>query len=71
MAADHAGEVRVALADLRYEGTGTSVIFPESTAVFDTGRRALEQVQRSLAAALAERISESGLLLDEGFSQPS
>ena len=41
MAADHAGEVRVALADLRYEGTGTSVIFPESTAVFDTGRRAV------------------------------
>ncbi len=41
VAADHAGEVRVALADLRYEGTGTSVIFPESTAVFDTGRRAV------------------------------
>ena len=39
MAADHAGEVRVALADLRYEGTDTNVIFPESTAVFDTGRR--------------------------------
>ena len=35
-AADRAGEVQVALADLRYEGTGTSVIFPESTAVFDT-----------------------------------
>jgi len=41
VAADHAGEVRVALADLRYEGTGTSVSFPESTAVFDTGRRAM------------------------------
>ena len=38
-AADRADEVRVALADLRYEGTGTSVIFPESTAVFDTPRR--------------------------------
>ena len=34
-AADHAGEVQVALADLRYEGTGTSVIFPETTAVFE------------------------------------
>lgn len=41
VAADHAGEVRVALADLKYEGTGTSVIFPESTAVFETGRRAV------------------------------
>jgi hypothetical protein len=41
VAADHAGEVRVSLADLRYEGSGTSVIFPESTAVFDTGRRAV------------------------------
>jgi PglZ domain len=41
VAADRAGEVKVALADLRYEGTGTSVIFPESTAVFDTGQRAV------------------------------
>src|SRR6266702_2459283 len=41
VAADHTGEVRVALADLRYEGTGTSVIFPESTAVFYTGQRAV------------------------------
>ena len=39
VAADHAGEVRVALADLRYEGPTTNVIFPETTAVFDTGRR--------------------------------
>ncbi|MCC5578210.1 BREX-6 system phosphatase PglZ [Microtetraspora sp. AC03309] len=44
VAADHAGQVRVALADLKYEGTstGTSVIFPESTAVFDTGRRPVD-----------------------------
>jgi hypothetical protein len=40
VAADHAGEVRVALADLRYDGSGTSVFFPESTAVFNTVRRA-------------------------------
>ena len=40
-AADRAGEVRVALADLRYEGTGTSVIFPESTAVFETPQRSV------------------------------
>jgi PglZ domain len=39
VAADRAGEVRVALTDLRYEGSGTNVIFPESTTVFDTGRR--------------------------------
>lgn len=38
VAADHAGEVRVPLADLRYEGTDTNVMFPETTAVFDTGR---------------------------------
>ncbi len=39
VAADHADEVRVALADLRYDGSSTSVFFPESTAVFDTVRR--------------------------------
>lgn len=39
VAADHAGEVRVALTDLRYDGSGTSVFFPESTAVFETVRR--------------------------------
>jgi hypothetical protein len=39
VAADHAGEVRVALADLGYEGAQGYVIFPETTAVFDTGRR--------------------------------
>ena len=38
-AADHAGEVRVALSDLGYEGVAGHVMFPESTAVFDTGRR--------------------------------
>ncbi len=38
VAEDHAGEVRVALADLRYEGT-EQLMFPESTAVFDTGRK--------------------------------
>lgn len=39
VAADHAGEVRVALADLRYEGTATNLMFPQSTAVFDTAKR--------------------------------
>ena len=38
-AADRAGEVQVALADLRYEGTETSLIFPETTAVFDSAQR--------------------------------
>ena len=37
--ADHAGEVRVALSDLGYEGTDLHVMFPASTALFDTGRR--------------------------------
>ena len=41
VAADHAGEVRVALADLGYEGVWhEQLMFPETTAVFDTGRRA-------------------------------
>lgn len=39
VAADHAGEIRVALVDLRYEGANTNVIFPEGTTIFDTGRR--------------------------------
>lgn len=39
LAADHAGEVRVALADLGYEGVAGNVMFPESCAVFDTGDR--------------------------------
>ena len=38
VAADRAGEVRVPLASLGYEGTDAHVIFPETTAVFDTGR---------------------------------
>lgn len=37
--ADHAGEVRVALAELGYDGVSGHVMFPETTAVFDTGRR--------------------------------
>lgn len=41
VAADHPGEVRVALADLGYEGVNGNVMFPETTAVFDTGRRSM------------------------------
>lgn len=36
MAADHAGEVRVPLADLGYDGVEGHVMFPETTAVFET-----------------------------------
>lgn len=39
VAADHAGETRVALADLGYEGVAGHVMFPTTTAVFETGRR--------------------------------
>lgn len=39
VAADHPGEARVALADLGYEGASGFLMFPESTAVFDQGRR--------------------------------
>src|SRR5690606_16703359 len=42
--ADHSGEVRVALADLGYEGVEGHVMFPETTAVFDTGRRSMSFV---------------------------
>lgn len=40
VAADHPGEVRVALADLGYEGAEGFVMFPETTAVFDRGNKA-------------------------------
>jgi hypothetical protein len=40
VAADHTGEVRAALSALGYEGASGHVMFPESTAVFDTGRHA-------------------------------
>jgi hypothetical protein len=39
LAADHSGEVRVALADLGYEGVEGYLMFPETTDVFDTGKR--------------------------------
>ena len=39
VAADHVGEVRVALADLGYENTYDFLMFPETTAAFDTGNR--------------------------------
>jgi hypothetical protein len=42
--ADHPGETRVALQDLGYEGVSGYVMFPETTAVFDTGRRSMSFV---------------------------
>jgi len=39
VAADHEGEVRVPLSDLGYDSTD-QLMFPETTALFDTGRRA-------------------------------
>ena len=45
VAADHTGEVRVALSDLGYEGVdGQYLMFPETTAVFDTGKGAMSFV---------------------------
>jgi hypothetical protein len=44
IAADHTGEARVALADLGYDGVSGHVMFPESTAVFDLGRRSMSFV---------------------------
>ncbi len=38
-AADHPGEVRVALRDLGYQGSDLQLMMPESTAVFATGKR--------------------------------
>src|SRR5690606_27055103 len=37
--ADHTGEVRVALADLGYEGASGHLMFPLTTVPFDTGKR--------------------------------
>jgi hypothetical protein len=39
IAADHPDEVRVALAELGYEGADGYLMFPASTAVFDRGKR--------------------------------
>jgi hypothetical protein len=39
VAADHTGEARVPLADLGYTGATAQLMFPETTAVFDKGRR--------------------------------
>lgn len=42
--ADHSGEARVSLAALGYEDVPGYLMFPESTAVFDTGRRGMSFV---------------------------
>lgn len=44
VAADHRGEARAALSDLGYEGVEGYLMFPETTAVFDTGKRAMSFV---------------------------
>ena len=44
VAADHSGEVRVPLIQLRYEGVEGHVMFPEDAAVFDTGKRSVRFV---------------------------
>lgn len=43
-AADHTGEVRVPLAALGYEGAEGHLMFPETTAVFDTGKKGMSFV---------------------------
>lgn len=44
LAADEAGVARVPLSQLGYELPGLQLLFPESTAVFDTGRRSMSFV---------------------------
>ena len=44
VAADHDGEVRVPLCKLGYEGVSGHLMFPETTSVFDTGRRSMSFV---------------------------
>ena len=44
VAADHTGEVRVPLASLGYEGVEGHLMFPATTAVFDTGKRTMSFV---------------------------
>jgi hypothetical protein len=73
---DHAGEVRVALADLRYHGVEGNLIFPESTAVFDTGKRTMSFVHggNSLqervipVLTVVHRAAAGGNLLQYGIS---
>ena len=43
-AADNTGEVRVPLSSLGYEGVPGHLMFPETTAVFDTGKRSMSFV---------------------------
>jgi hypothetical protein len=42
--AEREHEAKVALADLRYDGVEQDLIFPDSTAVFDTGKRSMSFV---------------------------
>ena len=42
--ADHTGEARVSLADLGYEGVTGHFMFPETTAIFNTGKRGMSFV---------------------------
>ena len=44
VAANHTGEVRVSLAELGYEGVQGHLMFPETTAVFNTGKRSMSFV---------------------------
>jgi hypothetical protein len=44
VAADHTGEVRVALSDLGYDGVSGHLMFPETTAPFDKGDRSMSFV---------------------------
>lgn len=53
-AADHHGEARVAMADLAYDAPSVHLMTPESTAVFEIGRRNLSFVHGG--NALQERV---------------
>jgi hypothetical protein len=44
VSADHTGEARVALADLGYDGVAGYLMFPETTGVFETGKRGMSFV---------------------------
>jgi len=75
IAADHSGEARVPLSSLGYEGVSGHLMFPETTAVFDTGKRSMSFVHggNSLqervipVLTLVHRASSGGSTLSYGI----
>ena len=59
-AANHDGEVRVALADLGYQGVDGQLMMPEDTAVFDTGKHDMRFVHGGNTSCVRNRPADLG-----------